>query len=109
MARALVDSARGALGARTNALERRALVNVGGDDLERLGAHALVLVGVGHGGLQDLLDVHGDGALAELKQLEGTGDGLVADLIDDKASLARSDADILGGRGDPVRVGVLSH
>ena len=55
MARALVDARRGALGAGTNALQGRAFVDVGGLDHQVVAAKVIVVLGVGHGGVQRLL------------------------------------------------------
>ena len=58
---------------------------------------------------EPLLHVDSDGTLRELEDLGGASNGLVADEINDKTGLTRGDTDVLGGRRDPVRVGVLSH
>ena len=108
MAHALVDAGSGALGARTDALERGALVDVGELDVEVVGAHAVVVDGVGDGRTQDLGDVLGDRAGVELQDLERLGDGKVADETHDGTGLAGSDANVLGGRADLVG-GVVSH
>ena len=85
-----------ALGARTEALQGGALVNVGVLHIQVVGAKAVVVLGVGDGGTQDLGHGLGGGALAELQRLQSLVDGLVADLVNDQASLARGDADVTG-------------
>ena len=109
MARALVDARSGALGARTDALERGALVDVGVLDHKVVGAHAVVVLGVGDGGAQRLGDGLGSGARRELEHLERLLDGLVTDLVDDHADLARRHAHVLGGGLDLVVVSHLLH
>ena len=102
MARALQNTGSGALSARTDTLERRALVNIGSGDDQVVSAHAVVVLGVGHGGTENLLDVHGNVTIAELQDLESLGNGLVANQIDHKASLAGGHAHPLSGSADLV-------
>ena len=66
------------------------------DDVEVGSAHAVVVLGVGDGREQHLLDVRGDCTGAEAQDVEGGGGGLAADEIDYNASLTRSDAHVLG-------------
>ena len=88
MAGALVDARRGALGARAEALHRRALVNVARLDVQRLGVDVVQVLGVGRGRIQRLLDGLGDGAVRECEDLAGLRHGLAADQVDDHAGLA---------------------
>ena len=109
MAHALVDARSGTLGARTDALERGALVDVGELDIKVVSAKAVVVDGVGDGGAQDLGDGLRGSAGAELQDLERLGDGEVADHVDDHAGLAGGHAHVLGGGADLNAVGVVSH
>ena len=100
VARALQNAGSGALSARTDTLERRALVNVGSGDNQVVGAHTVVVLGVCHSGTENLLDVNGNVTIAELQDLESLGNGLVTDQIDHKASLAGGHAHPLSGSAD---------
>ena len=108
MARALVDARRGALGARTDALERGALVDVAVLHVQVITAKAIVVLGVCDGGTQDLRDVVGSRTLGELQDLESLVNGLVADEVHDGASLARGNAHVACDGPDLVGIGV-SH
>ena len=87
----------------------RALVDIGGLDVQVLGAQAVVVLGVGDCGLQGLGDGLGSCAVGELQGLESALDLLAANLVDDHADLAGSHADILGGRGDLDLVSGVCH
>ena len=106
VARALEDAGSGTLGARTDALQRRALVHVGVLHDEVGSAHTVVVLGVGHGGLENLLNVHSHGAVAEMQDIESLSHGLVADQVDHQASLAGGHANVLGRRADLAGRGV---
>jgi hypothetical protein len=56
VARGLDDAVAAAFGARGEALQRGALLDVDGLDLQLVDVGAVVVFGVGDGGFQDLLD-----------------------------------------------------
>lgn len=55
---------------------------IGSGDNQVVGTQTVVVLGVRNGGTENLLDIHGDGAVAEVEDVEGLSDRLAADQID---------------------------
>ncbi len=70
MGSTLQNARSGTLGAGTDALKRRTLVNIGSGDNQVVGTQTVVVLGVRNGGTENLLDIHGDGAVAEVEDVE---------------------------------------
>src|SRR4051812_9238064 len=100
MTRALADPRRAAHGARAEALERRALVGEGGEHLQVVADELVVVLGVGHGGLEDLAPVLGHRAWREGEDGARLLHGLAADVVADQAGLARRRAHVTRLRAD---------
>ena len=66
----------------------------GGLHDERFRAHVVLVLGVGHSGVQRLGDNLGDGAVGELQDLASGGHGLATNQIDDDTRLTGRNADI---------------
>ena len=101
----LQNARSGTLGAGTDALKRRTLVNIGSGDNQVVGTQTVVVLGVRNGGTENLLDIHGDGAVAEVEDVEGLSDRLAADQIDHQAGLAGGNTHVLS---DGANLGGLS-
>jgi hypothetical protein len=89
MARPVLDEERAPHGARLHALHRRSAV---GDRLDHAEivevAHLVVVLGVGDGRAQHLLDEPGGGARRVRQRGQRLADRLAADLVEDQARLA---------------------
>lgn len=105
MGSTLQNARSGTLGAGTDALKRRTLVNIGSGDNQVVGTQTVVVLGVRNGGTENLLDIHGDGAVAEVEDVEGLSDRLAADQIDHQAGLAGGNTHVLS---DGANLGGLS-
>ena len=68
----------------------------------------MIVLGVGHGGAENLLHVDRDGALAEMQDVESLLNRLATDEIDHEASLVRRDAHELGDGADLAGLGIGS-
>src|SRR4051812_39793252 len=88
MARALADARRAPHGARAEALERRALVGEGGEDAQVVADELVVVLGVGHRGLEQLAPIAGRRARREGEDGARLVDRLAADVVTDQAGLA---------------------
>src|SRR6476661_4055420 len=96
----LVDQEGPTLGARLEALDRRALVGDGIDDEQVLGRQVVVVLRVGRGALEHAGDV-GRGLLRhEPQQGGGFLDRLALDRLGHEARLAGRGAEVLGGGGN---------
>ena len=71
MACTLADARRGTLGARTNALQGGSLVSEGALHDQRFSAQVVVVLGIGHCGVQRLLDGFGNAAVGEAQDVLG--------------------------------------
>ena len=80
-------------------------VNIGSGDNQVVGTQTVVVLGVRNGGTENLLDIHGDGAVAEVEDVEGLSDRLAADQIDHQAGLAGGNTHVLS---DGANLGGLS-
>src|SRR4051812_4455270 len=100
MARALADARRAPHGARAEALERRALVGEGGEDAQVVADELVVVLGVGHRGLEQLAPVAGRRARREGEDGAGLVDRLAADVVADQAGLAGRRAHVARLRAD---------
>src|SRR6478752_4270371 len=95
----LVDREGPTLGARLEALDRRALVGDGIDDEQVLGRQVVVVLGVGRGALEHAGDV-GRGLLRhEPQQGGGLLDRLALDRLGHEAGLAGRRTEVLGSGG----------
>src|SRR5690242_11459305 len=86
------DSGTAALGARHPALHVRTLVHEDGLDLQLVHVRAVVVLGVGDGGLQYLAHQLGAVLGTELHDFQRLTHALAADLVGDQAALLRGDA-----------------
>src|SRR5574343_946847 len=86
MARGLADTVAAAFGARGKALERGALLDVDGLDLQFVDVGAVVVLGIGNGGLQNLLDDARSFFLREGQDVQSLVHFLAADQIGDQAA-----------------------
>src|SRR5574343_509769 len=84
--RGFADAVATAFGAGRETLERGALLDVDGLDLQLVDVGAIVMLGVGNGGLQNLLDDHGSFFLREGQDVQGLVHFLAADQIGDQAA-----------------------
>src|SRR4051794_10367508 len=111
VARALADPRRAAHRAGAEALERRALVGEGGQDLQVVADELVVVLGVGHRRLEQLAPVAGHGARRVSEDRARLVDGLAADVRAHHAGLARGGAHVLGLGADDGRptVDALGH
>src|SRR5215210_1504546 len=75
-------------------LDRRALVHEGAVDLELVGAELVGGLGVGHGGVQKLEDVGGDGARGMQQDRLRLLDALAANVVHHETRLARRGAHV---------------
>src|SRR6185503_847360 len=103
VAGALGDAGTAAFGAGHETLQDRALVDHDAGDLELVDVGAAVVLGVGSGRIDHLVDDRGRLLVAELQQVEGARDREAAHLVGDQAGLLRRDArraeDCLGFHG----------
>src|SRR6478752_4190068 len=93
MARGLADAIAATLGARGEALERGALLDVDGLDLQFVDVGTVVVLGVGDGRLEHLLHDHSGLLLRELQDVERLIDLLAADQVSDQTALVDRKAD----------------
>ena len=111
VARALENLVDAAAGARAPALQRRALVGVGGlhDQVVAVPVQERVRLGVGDGRAQHLLDVLGGRALREREDRPRLGHAAPADVREHDPRLARREADPLGLRAhDLLRLSAVA-
>jgi hypothetical protein len=87
VARALVDSERPPHGARLDALQGRALVDVRGSDDRSSDADLQVALGVGRGAVETFSTILGGGPWRELQDGSSLLNGLAADEVDDQSAL----------------------
>ena len=113
VARALLDLERATLSAGTEALEGRALVDVGRADEQRRRVELLVVLRVGGGACDHLGDRLGSSLRLEAQLVERVLHGHAAHQVDDATALHRRHPDVLrlrqSGVGRQVPGLVLSH
>src|SRR5258705_10641827 len=102
MAALLADDVATALGAGARALQRFGLVDVDGLDLQLVDVGAVVVLGVGDRGLQDLLDDLGALLRAERQKIERAAHGQSANLVGDEPAL-------LGRQANTAQRGIGFH
>src|SRR5690606_12885307 len=95
VAGALADAGGASPGTGTPAVQRAALVGVAGRHVEGLGVDLVVVLGVGHRGVEALADDLGRGALGVGEHVAGLGHRLVADEVEHGAGLGGRHAHVL--------------
>src|SRR3712207_5262202 len=98
VAGALADPVRPALRPRPEPLQRRTLVDVRLADEQRVGVQPLVVLRVGDGAGEHLVDLLARGLRSELQHREGLLRGQTADEVDHPARLVRRDAHVTRNR-----------
>src|SRR5215218_3736642 len=105
--RRLADAVAAPLGARREALQRRALLDVDRLDLELVDVGAVVVLGVGDRRLERLLDDPGGALLREVEDVDRLVDLLAAHQVGDEPALVGGQANAANdrcgfhGRGHP--------
>src|SRR5260221_4666343 len=102
MAALLADDVATAFGARAGALQRFGLVDVDRLDPELVDVGAVVVLGVGDRGLQDLLDDLGALFRAEREEVERAANRQAANLVGDEPAL-------LGRQANSAQRGIGFH
>src|SRR3954468_16851733 len=93
VARGLADAVAAALGARREALERRALLHVDRLDLQLVDIGTVVVLGVRDRGLEPLLHDDGGLLLGEFQDVQRLVDLLAADQVGNQPALVDGEAD----------------
>src|SRR3954470_12712170 len=94
----LADAVAAPLGARREALQRRALLDVDRLDLELVDVGAVVVLGVGDRRLERLLDDPGGALLREVEDVDRLVDLLAADEVGDQPALVGGEANAANDR-----------